>query len=83
MRIILRGTGKRSLFLRRSSHGARPLIAREYTAPRHTMDPHIAAAVILVLCLVLIIITYVLGVEVGKASNLLTHPGYGSAMQAA
>jgi hypothetical protein len=47
------------------------------------MDPHIAAAVILVLCLVLIIVTYVLGVEVGKASNLLTHPGYGSAMQAA
>lgn len=88
MRIILRGPGKRSLSLRRSSRGARPLIAREYTAPRrlpprHTMDPHIATAVILVLCLVLIIVTYVLGVEVGKASNLLTHPGYGSAMQVA
>jgi len=46
------------------------------------MNPQIAAVIILALCLVLIALTYVLGVEVGKASNLLSHPGYGSALQA-
>ena len=46
------------------------------------MTPHIAAAITLALCLVLIVITYVLGIEVGKASTLLAHPGYGSAVRA-
>jgi len=45
------------------------------------MNPQIAAVIILTLCLVLTALTYVLGVEVGKASNLLSHPGYGSALQ--
>jgi len=40
------------------------------------MDPHIATAAILVLCLFLIILTYVLGVEVGQAAKLQAHPGY-------
>jgi hypothetical protein len=43
------------------------------------MEPHIATAVILVLCLALILITYVLGVEVGEARASLTHPGYEAA----
>jgi hypothetical protein len=43
------------------------------------MDPHTAAATILALCLLLIVVTYVLGLEVGKALNLRTHPGYGAA----
>ena len=59
----------------------RPLIARVYTL--RAMDPHTAAAVILALCLLLIVVTYVLGVEVGKTLTLLTHPGYGAALQAA
>jgi len=69
--------------------GGRPgrwLITREYTArrrsSRHTMNPHIAAAFTLALCLVLIVVTYILGIEVGKASTLLAHPGYGSAVRA-
>ena len=44
------------------------------------MDPHIASAIILVLCLALILITYVLGVEVGKAAKLQSHPGYEAAL---
>jgi hypothetical protein len=46
------------------------------------MDPHATAAIILLLCLALLIITYVLGIEVGRASALLSHPGYGAALQA-
>jgi hypothetical protein len=40
------------------------------------MDPHIASAILLVLCLALILVTYVLGVEVGKTHAMQTHPGY-------
>lgn len=40
------------------------------------MDPQIAAAIILVLCLALILLTYVLGIEVGKALKLKSHPSY-------
>ena len=47
------------------------------------MNPQIAAAVILMLCLFLIVITYTLGVETGKASVLITHPGYNPSTQAA
>lgn len=45
------------------------------------MNPHVATAIILVLCLALLIYVYALGIEVGKASNLLSHPGYGVALQ--
>ena len=31
---------------------------------------------ILIICLILLILIYVLGIEVGKASILITHPGY-------
>jgi hypothetical protein len=47
------------------------------------MDPHVASATILVLCLILILVTYVLGVEVGKAAKLRTHPGYEAAKEGA
>ncbi len=40
------------------------------------MDLHTSLAVILVLCLVLVLVVYITGVEVGKASALRTHPGY-------
>jgi ABC-type antimicrobial peptide transport system permease subunit len=43
------------------------------------MDPQVALAAILVLCLALILLTYVLGVEVGKASTLRRHPHYDAA----
>jgi hypothetical protein len=43
------------------------------------MDPHIAATMLLVLCLALILVTYVLGVEVGRAGALQQHPGYEAA----
>jgi hypothetical protein len=45
------------------------------------MAPHTAAAIILALCLALIVVSYILGIEVGKASTLLSHPGYGTAMR--
>jgi hypothetical protein len=47
------------------------------------MDPRTATAVILVLCLILVVVTYVLGVEVGKASKLRLHSGYEAARAAA
>ena len=37
------------------------------------MSPNVA--ILLVICLMLLIAIYVLGVEVGKASTLLAHPG--------
>ena len=40
------------------------------------MDPRTATAVILLLCLFLIVLAYVLGVEVGQAAKLRAHPGY-------
>jgi hypothetical protein len=40
------------------------------------MDPRLTVVLILVLCLLLIIPIYILGVEVGAASKLRTHPGY-------
>ena len=43
------------------------------------MDPHSAATVILVLCLALVLVVFVLGVEVGKVSVLRAHPGYTAA----
>ena len=43
------------------------------------MDPHIAAAAVLVLCLMLVVMTSFLGVEVGKAAALPPHPGYSPA----
>lgn len=45
------------------------------------MSPHIAVIFILILCLSLIIVTYVLGFEVGKSNVLLMHPGFGSKLQ--
>jgi hypothetical protein len=45
------------------------------------MNPHVATAIILALCLALLIYVYSLGIEVGKASNLLSHPGYGVSLQ--
>lgn len=46
------------------------------------MEPHLALSFIIVLCIMLIISTYILGIEVGKTDVLLRHPGYGVAMQA-
>jgi hypothetical protein len=46
------------------------------------MDANTACAAILVACLALIIFSYLLGLEQGKASTLLSHPGYEAAMQA-
>jgi hypothetical protein len=43
------------------------------------MDPRLATAVILVLCVILIVVVYVLGIEVGRASKLRLHPGYEAA----
>lgn len=43
------------------------------------MDPHLATSLMLMLCLVLVVATYVLGVEAGAAAKLTTHPGYEAA----
>jgi len=43
------------------------------------MDPHLATGLMLILCLALIVAAYILGVEVGAAAKLTTHPGYEAA----
>lgn len=40
------------------------------------MGPHGAAAAILVLCLLLVVLAYALGLEAGRAGALRSHPGY-------
>jgi hypothetical protein len=46
------------------------------------MNPHLALSFIIVLCIMLVITVYILGVEVGKTNALLKHPGYGVVLQA-
>lgn len=42
---------------------------------RISNDLHFAVAMILVLCIILVFIAYMLGIETGKASILAAHPG--------
>jgi len=46
------------------------------------METRIAAAAMLLLCIFLIVLSYVLGVEVGQAAKLQLHPGYEGARRA-
>jgi hypothetical protein len=40
------------------------------------MGPQVAAMVILLVCLILVVMVYLLGIEVGKAAVMKKHPGF-------
>ena len=46
------------------------------------MEPHTSITVVLVLCLILIVVLYVAGVEVGREITLQTHAGYAAVASA-
>lgn len=46
------------------------------------MEPHTTITVVLVLCLILIVMLYVAGIEVGRAITLRAHAGYAAVANA-